>query len=460
MEQIQPKLLINDFTSGRILPTMLRFACPLFLSNLLQAVYNMVDMVVVGRVVGEAGLSGLSIGGDVLSLLTFLSMGFSGASEVIISQYIGAKLRDRLSRFIGTMATFLLLCAVGMSVLCLVLRGQILGLLNTPAESWDQAMAYATTCMFGLVFIYGYNIVSAVLRGMGDSKHPFLFIAIASVLNLILDIVFVVGFRWQAFGAALATVIAQGFSFLCSLAYLYSRRGSFGFEFTLSHFRIDPAELSPLIKLGVPMAIRSAAILFSRLFVNSWINDYGVTVSAVTGIAQKVDMVGIHMGHAVATAASAIVGQNIGAGKHDRVTRILGASFFLNAVCFSFVIFIVTCFPMAVFGFFTSDPTVLLVCMEYVPVSVVNLVCSALRDSMNGFASGCGNYTFNFAVAIVDGIAGRIGISLLLGLALNLGYFGFWMGNAIAGLMPFILGTIYYLSGRWKNQTSILTPVK
>lgn len=184
MKQTASNTFISDFTSGRILPSLITFAIPLFLSNLLQAVYNVVDMVVVGRVVGEAGLSGLSVGGDVLSLLTFLSIGFSNAAQIIISQYIGAGLKERLSRFIGTMATFLFLCAVGMSAVCLLLRGQILSLMNTPAEAWGQALAYSTTCMLGLVFIYGYNIVSAILRGMGDSKRPFLFIAIAAVIKI------------------------------------------------------------------------------------------------------------------------------------------------------------------------------------------------------------------------------------------------------------------------------------
>ena len=456
MAQQPSKTLINDFTAGPVLPALVTFAFPLFLSNLLQAVYNVVDMIVVGRVVGEAGLSGLSVGGDVLSLLTFLAMGFSNASQIIISQYIGAGLRNRLSRFIGTMASFLLLCAVGMSTICLLLRGQILDLLNTPAESWDQAMAYSTTCMFGLVFIYGYNIVSAIMRGMGDSKRPFLFIAIAAVLNLLLDLLFVAVFRWEAFGAALATVIAQGISFVTALIYLYRRREQFGFDFAPQHFRINSTELMNLIKLGVPMAIRSGSILFSKLFVNAWINSYGVTISAVTGVGLKVDMFGNLMGTAVTTAGSSMVGQNIGAGKYDRASRILGTAFLLNAICFSLMIAIVFFFPHTVFSLFTSDPAVLLVCMEYVPVSLTNFVCSALRDSMNAFTTGCGNYKFNFCVAILDGIVARIGFSLLLGLAMGLGYFGFWMGNAIAGVTPFLLGSVYYLSGRWKKPSQLI----
>ena len=451
------KNFINDFTSGPVLRALLAFSLPLFLSNLLQAVYSVVDMIVVGRVVGEAGLSGVTIGGDVLSFLTFISMGFSSASQVIISQYIGAGRKDKLSHFIGTMSTSLILCAVGMSAIALLLREQILTWLNTPTESWDQALAYATTCMCGLVFIYGYNIVSAVMRGLGDSKRPFMFIAIAAVLNLILDLVFVAGFGWDAFGAALATVIAQGVSFLTALVYLYKKRDRLGFDLTLTNFRIDTHELVLLVKLGVPFAIRSASIMFSRLFVSSWINGYGVTVSAVTGVGNKINMVAHLIGTAVTTAGSSMVGQNIGAEKYDRVRRILGSAFLINGICFSFFIAVILLFPRTVFGLFTTDTNVLALCMEYVIILVVSFVAAALRDSMNAFTSGCGNYKFNFAVAIIDGLITRIGLSLLFGNALSMGYFGFWLGDAISGSMPFILGTFFYLSGLWKRKSAIVS---
>ena len=456
MQMKRSKNFMRDFTSGPVLSTLLIFAVPLFLSNLLQAVYNMVDMIVVGRVVGETGLSGITIGGDILSFLTFISMGFSSASQVIISQYIGAGLKDKLSRFIGTMATSLMICAVGMSAIALLLREHILTWLNTPAESWDQTLAYATTCMCGLVFIYGYNIVSAVMRGMGDSKRPFMFIAIAAVLNLILDIVFVAGFGLEAFGAALATVIAQAVSFITALIYLYKKRDRFGFGFALCNFRIDIHELATLVKLGIPFAIRSASVMFSKLFVSSWINSYGVTVSAVTGVGNKINLIANLVGTAVTTAGSSMVGQNIGAAKYDRARRVLGSAFLINGICFSALIAVVLLFPRAVFGLFTTDSNVLSLCMEYVPITVVAFVASALRDSMNAFTSGCGNYKFNFAVAIIDGIIARIGLSIFFGLSLSLGYFGFWLGDAISGAMPFVLGAVYYLSGFWKKQSAIV----
>lgn len=454
MENTSSKTLIKDFTSGPVLQTLLTFSLPLFLSNLLQALYNLVDMVVVGQVVGAPGLSGISVGGDVLAMLTFIAMGFADASQVIISMYIGSGLKKKLSRFIGTTATFMTLCAVAISILFLLLRKQILSLLNTPPESWDQAMAYATTCMIGLIFIYGYNVVSAILRGMGDSKRPFLFIAIAAVLNVALDLVFVVGFGWESFGAALATVLAQAVSFFTALVYLCKNRQRLGFEFTLRHFRTDRRELITLIKLGVPFALRQAAVLFSKFFINFWLNGYGVTVSAVSGIGYKLDVIGNLVGSAVSTAGSSMVGQNIGAGKHKRVSRILGSALLVNCIFYSLLILVIGLFPRTVFGCFTGDQSVLAVCMEYLPFLLIIYAASALRNSMYAFTTGCGNSKFNFCVAVLDGFVVRIGLSVLLGLGFGLGYHGFWAGSTAAGFVPFLLGIVFYLSGSWRKNTS------
>ena len=446
------KTFIKDFTYGPVLRSLLTFSFPLFLSNLLQALYNLVDMVVVGQVVGAPGLSGISVGGDVLAMLTFIAIGFADAGQVIISMYIGSGLREKLSRFIGTMATFMVLCAVVVSALFLLLREDILLLLNTPAESWNQAMAYASTCMAGLIFIYGYNVVSAILRGMGDSKRPFLFIAIAAVLNVILDLVFVVGFGWEAFGAALATVLAQAVSFITALMYLYKNRRRFGFDLTPHHFRIDWRELLTLVKLGVPFALRQAAVLFSKFFINFWLNGYGVTVSAVSGIGYKLDVIGNLVGSAVSTAGSSMVGQNLGAGKHERVSRILGCALLINGAFYSLLILAIGLFPRFVFGCFTGDRDVIAVCMEYLPFLLVIYAASALRNSMYAFTTGCGNSKFNFCVAVLDGFVVRIGLSVLLGLGAGLGYHGFWAGSAAAGFVPFLLGIVFYLSGSWRKS--------
>ena len=161
---------IKDFTQGSIPRQLVAFATPLFLSNLLQIVYNMVDMMVVGNVMGKAGTSAVSVGGDVSNLLTFIAIGFASAGQVIIARLIGGGERHRLSRFVGTMVGFLILCALIMSGAGLLLQDTMLTLMKTPSEAYEGAVAYSTVCMVGLVFIYGYNITSAILRGMGHSR--------------------------------------------------------------------------------------------------------------------------------------------------------------------------------------------------------------------------------------------------------------------------------------------------
>ena len=214
------KSMIVDFTQGSAPKQLVVFAVPLLLSNLLQIVYNMVDMVIVGQVLGKVGLSAVSVGGDLTTFLTYLAIGFSNAGQVIIAQYIGAGERKRIGRFVGTMFTFLLSAAIALSVICLVLRRRILGWMNTPAEAYSEAGAYATVCLLGLFFIYGYNAISAVLRGMGDSKRPMCFVAVACAANIALDYLFMGALRMGPAGAALGTTLAQTISVIAALLAL------------------------------------------------------------------------------------------------------------------------------------------------------------------------------------------------------------------------------------------------
>ena len=211
---LEEKTLIRDLTQGKPMKMLLSFSFPFILANLLQQAYNMADMVIVGQFVGSAGLSAASAGGELATMFLFFAIGFSSAGQVIISQYLGAGQKQKISRFIGTMFTFLMLIAASVSVICTALRVPILRLMNTPAESFSEALAYATVCAAGLVFTYGYNIVSAVLRGLGDSVRPFIFISIAAVVNIVLDLVLVMGFNMGSAGAAIATVFSQALSFI------------------------------------------------------------------------------------------------------------------------------------------------------------------------------------------------------------------------------------------------------
>jgi len=446
---------IKDFTEGNISKQLIVFAWPLFLSNLLQVVYNMVDMMVVGNVLGKSGISAVSVGGDITNLLTFIAMGFSSAGQVIIAKYIGAKERDKIGRFVGTMSGFLLVCSIILGASGLLLQDTMLKLMNTPSEAHSGALAYSSISMSGLVFIYGYNATSAILRGMGDSKHPFIFISIAAIMNLILDIIFVAYLDMGAGGAALATVISQAVSFISCVVFLIKNKSSFELDISTSaFFRWNKKMLLDLIKLGTPMAIKNASIQISKLFVNSWINSYGVAVSAFAGIANKIASVTNLISMAMNNAGSTMVGQNIAAKKFDRVIKIMlsiGAITFTVSVIFSVLMFF---FPEEIFALFTEkgDTDVLAIAKDYVPIAILLFFGSAMRSIMNALINGSGNYKVNFATAILDGIVLRIGLAVLFGIVLDMKHFGFWLGDALAGFTPFWIGLVFYLSGHWKKS--------
>ena len=443
---------IKDFTEGNITKQLVVFAWPLFLSNLLQVVYNLVDMVVVGNVLGKVGISAVSVGGDLSHLLTFIAMGYANAGQVLIARYVGAKQSDRIGCFVGTMSGFLLVCAVTVSIVALSIQDKLLLWMNTPAVAYEGAATYSAICMVGLVFIYGYNVVSAILRGMGDSKHPFIFVSVAAVINLVLDIIFVVYLHMGPGGAALATVISQGVSFLACVVFLYRNREKFGLVMEKrDFFRWDGEMLGALVKLGTPMAIKSASIQISKLFVNSWINSYGVEVSAFAGIANKISNIINLISNAMNTAGSTMVGQNLAAGKFERVKKIMGSLAGITLTVATTLSLLICLFPDPFFGIFTDDPAVLALVDGYLPIAVLLLYGSAARAIMNALLNGSGHTGVNFATAIFDGIVMRIGLSVLFGLVLDMRHFGFWLGDALAGFTPFVIGVVFYYSGVWKK---------
>lgn len=444
---------VADFTEGNVEKQLFFFSLPLVMSNLLQVVYNMVDMIIVGHVLGKPGLSAVSIGGDLVNFLTFIVIGFSGAGQVLTAQYVGEDRKDRLGPFIGTMSAFLAVLSLILTLICFSLRDDILRWMHTPAEAWDQALGYETVCILGFSFVCGYNAVSAILRGLGDSKHPFLFVGAAAVLNVILDIYYVIFLGWKAAGAALATVLSQGLSFLFSLVFLFMHRNRLGFSIRPGDFlRMQRNMLISLVSLGVPMAIKGASVLFSRLFVNSWVNSYGIAVSAFSGIAGKFISISNLVSTAVATAGSSMVGQCIGAGKYLRVSQIMAAAYKLSLTTATILSVSICLFPEQIYGFFTADPDVIRIGLTYVPVACLVFFGCASRSGANALINGSGHVRVNFFVAILDGMVLRIGLSLLFGLVMGLGPFGFWLGDSFAGFTPMWVGLIFYRSGLWKTR--------
>ena len=448
--------MVRDLTQGSVTRLLLRFAFPFMLSNLLQTVYNMVDMIVVGQYVGKVGLSAVGTGSEILHMMTFIGMGFSSAGQIMISQYVGRKDMASIKKTIGSMFTIILSSAVILTVACLVFAKPILNALNVPAEAYSEAFDYSIVCYIGLFFIYGYNTVSAILRGMGDSRRPFVFIAIAAVMNLVLDLLFVAVFDMRSFGAALATVMGQGFSFIVSVVYLYRHRDAFGFDFKLKSFKVDVAIMKLMMRLGLPMMLQSCAINISMLFVTSYINGYGVTASAVTGVGNKISLIMNVVSNSMNMAGSSMIGQNLAAGKQERVPKIVRTSMLVSCGFALLLSAIMLALPEQVFSLFNSEPEVLAMAHTYAPVAVINFFGFATRAPFFSLINGIGFASFGLFVGLMDGVVMRIGLILVFDKVFALGLFGVWLGHALAGYTCSFIGGGYYLSGRWKRRKLII----
>ncbi|MBR2717662.1 MAG: MATE family efflux transporter [Oscillospiraceae bacterium] len=448
------KTLIRDYTSGPVARQLLSFSGPFMLSNLLTSAYNIVDMMVVGRFVGAAGLSAVSVGTEIIHLFTFITMGFCNAGQVIISQYVGGKDRESLSKIFGTLFSFVLFLSLILTAVGLLGRNLWMRLMNVPAEALVLCRQYTVCCTSGMLFLCGYILVSAILRGMGDSKRPMIFIAVASVLNVVLDLI-LVSAGLGAFGAALATVIAQGVSFLLSLLFLWKNRRNLGFRFRRRMFIPDPSQLWLLMKMGIPMTIQTCAINISSLFIISRINTYGVTASAVTGVGQKLCTLASIITLALHQAGATMVGQNFAARQFDRVQKILGLALAIGLAFTAMLSAAIVLWPEQIFAMFNDDPAVLVMCHDYVPIAVLNLLAFACRSPSFALCNGIGFPALNFVLGIFDGVILRIGLGVMLGDWLGMGIRGYWLGAAIAGYAFFIGMLPYYLSGMWKRHRPI-----
>lgn len=444
--------LSRNFTEGNIPKQLFYFMLPFMLSNALQVLYSTIDMIIVGNYVGTAGLSAVSQSSQIVNFATMVCLGFSNAGQVLVSQAIGAEKRKEMNNIIGSLFSSLSIFAITLTVIILIIRTWILDVMNVPIEAYDMAMDYLIICAAGLIFTAGYNMVSAVLRGMGDSKRPLLFIAIASVVNLILDIIFTGLWGWGVIGAALATIIGQAASFLFSIYYLYKNRIDFGFDFKKESFKINGKYLKMITALGTPMAIQSGCINLSMLFVNSMINGLGNVATATFGVGVRIDDIINKISQGIQHAAMPMISQNIGAKKVDRAKRIVYTSWIFSAIFTIFCMILYICFGKEMFMLFSDDASVHQMSGTFISAILWMFPAFAIMRGSGAFIQGIGNAKLSMVLAILDGVALRIGLSWLFGIVFDWGFYGFVLGYGLAPYGFGIPSMIYFLSGIWKKR--------
>lgn len=444
--------LSRDFTKGSIYKQMLWFMLPFMASNALQVFYSTIDMVIVGEYVKTPGISAVSMSSQILNFATMVSLGFSNAGQVLISQALGAGKRKEMNQIIGTLFTLITILAVIMSAIIILGRNFIVDVMNIAPESQGYAIDYLVICGGGLVFTAGYNMVAAVLRGMGDSKRPFLFIGIASVINLVLDILFTGVLGWKVAGAAWATIIGQAVSFLFSLFYLYRKKEEFGFDFEKKSFKPDSHYTGMILRLGTPMAIQAGSINISMLFVNSMVNSISLEASATFGVGLRIDDIINKISMGIQYAAVPMISQNIAAGKPKRAKHTVYCAWLYAGIFTVISIVAYVQFGKQLFMAFDDNPAVHALSHDFVMGIIWMFPALAVMRGTGAFIQGIGNAKFGMILALLDGVFLRIGLSWLFGMVLDWGFFGFVLGYGLAPYGYAIPGLVYFLSGMWRRR--------
>ena len=445
----------KDFTSGTIWAQLILFALPFMASNALQVFYSTIDMIIVGKYVGTAGIAAVSQSSQIVNFATMVCLGFSNAGQVLLAQAMGAGKRKEMNDVIGTLFVYIGGVSVVLSVIMLTGSSFILNMLNVKDDYFEMAKSYLVICALGLIFTAGYNLVSAVLRGMGDAKRPFLFIVIASVTNLVLDILFTGIFGWGVTGAALATVIGQAVSFIFSIFYLAKKKADFGFDFKRQSFIPNKRYVRLITGLGTPMAIQSGFINISMLVVNAMINNISTVASATFGVGIRIDDIINKISMGVQYAAVPMISQNLGAKNHERAKSVVHWAWIFSVALTVFFMVLYVTLGRQLFMIFDDNPEVLAMSGDFISAILWMFPAFAIMRGSGAFVQGIGNAKLSMVLSVLDGVVLRIGLSWLFGIALGFGFYGFVLGYALAPFGYAIPSTIYFLRGRWQKKRTL-----
>ncbi len=442
---------INDFTTGSVTKSLVSFSLPFLLTNLIQSLYNIADIMVISRFCGAEGIAGTSIGGSITTTVTYMIIGLCNGGAIMTAQYAGMKNEKDIEETIGTTFGIMLILSLISTVLMLMCSNMVLTLLNTPQEAFEKTKAYFSICMAGSVFIFGYNSVSAILRGLGDSKTPMYFGIASCILNIILDIFFVGVLKTDVAGAALATVISQAASLICCVIYLKCR--NFMFDFRLSSFKIYTSKAAKIFRLGLPGAIQNAIVSGGFLIVSSITNSLGVNAASGVAVAAKINDFAQMPAGAIGMALSSMIGQNVGAGKYDRARQILKKGILISLAVGVVMFAVVQLMPTQLMGLLADEKEVIDTALPYLRVTAFDYLLVALVFPLNGLCNGSGHTLFTMLPSVFSSIIARVPVAYFCANVLDMGLFGVGLSTPTGTISAIIICAVYYWSNKWCKKT-------
>ena len=441
----------KDLTTGPITPILLGYAVPIILSTAVQQLYSMVDLMIIGKFVGSVGTVAVSTGGEMSDLMTPVATAVAMGGQILIAQLAGSRQWERVKTSVQTMITLCLAFSIVITLAVLILHRPILSALNCPEEAFDEAAQYLIITTIGMPFVFGYNAICAALRGMGESKRPLIFILIAATINIFLDLLLVVVIPLEAAGTAIATVMSQIGAFAASFYYFYRMREAVGFELSPRYLRIHTRDAAVILRLSIPQLIRTFCVQGSMLWIKSGVNAYGLIVSSTYSVGNKIEKFVQLFITGIDQAGGTVLGQNIGAGRHDRVQATMGRMvvFSLAFAVIGAVLFLV--FPSQLYSIFTNDEEVIAYGATFLRIIAVGCFVMALASPMKAIVTGAGEALLSLILGVLDGVM-RIVVALIALYVFQLGAESYFWGSAFCMAVPGIISAVYYFSGKWKTK--------
>lgn len=441
---------MRNMTVGSPAGHIFYFALPLLAGSFLQQLYNMVDSWVVGNYAGDAALAAVGVGYPVIFMFTSLFMGLSNGGTVVIAQFYGAGNMDRVRDAVDTIYTSFIVSAIPITALALGLVRPILLLMQVREDAWAESWLYLAVVSAGLIGAIGYNLNAGILGGLGNSRTTLLFLAISSVMNIVLDLVLVLGCGMGVLGVALGTIISQAFSWLFGLFYINRRYPDIAIRPFC--FRFDKALFRQIMGIGLPAGIQMSLVAVGAMVVMSKINSFGKEFTAAYNVGSKLDSLAFLPVQSLSNAVTAFVGQNIGARRLDRARQGIRITVAASVVWSAVMLVLIPLGPTLV-GLFSDTPAVIQSGSVYLKCIMPFYLLFSVMFCLNNAMRGAGDSLFAMLDVIFSLILVRV--PAVYWFADHYGPDYMYYGVGVGWCVGFTLSVVYYLSGRWKRKGSL-----
>lgn len=442
---------MKDFTVGKEAKLILQFSVPLVLGNIFQNLYNVVDSIIVGRFLGKEALGAVGASFPIIFALISMVIGVGSGASTVVSQYFGAKKIDEVKRTIDTLFIFFLGSSILITILGIAFSEHIFILLGLPDDILPQAVSYLRIYLLGMFFFFGFAGISSILRGLGDAKTPLYFMIIATVNNILFDLLFVVVFKWGVEGAAFATILSEGGAFISAAIYLNKKHPIIKLSFRKYIF--DRNIFRSCIRIGLPTGFQQSFIAFGMMAIMSIVNGFGTSAVAAYSAAMRIDSFVKMPAITFSSALSTFVGQNLGAFQEQRAKTGLRATLLFSTIYCIFVSLLIILFGQNIMSLFTQDPEVIKIGQDYLVIVSSFYLFFSIMFSFTGFLRGAGatlvpmitTFTALYLIRIPAAtfLSGIVGVN------------GIWWAEPMGTFVGMMILLIYYRSGKWKGKVVI-----